>query len=440
MRKFIILFTLLAICIQVNAQNITPEVKKDTVIRALPSPLPNLPFPVSDWDGGPLIGSDGTAPNYPLQKALGFTKSKLKIYGWLSAGANVSSSNHSNAPTSYDIIPNNVVLDQVGIKFDLQPNTVQTDHVSYGFLSTTIFGTDYRYTTGSGYFSDQLLKHNNKYGFDPAEFYGLVYFPKVADGMLLKVGRFISPADIEAQWATDNYLYTHSLMFSVDPYTFTGAQATIKLGSYWQLELGLHGGNDMALWSKSAQLNGLLMVRWVSHDNDDSIYGGINSLGNGNYTNNHDNLQMVVATWGHKFNETFHMMTEAYYLWQYHSLVGGTVIDGPPRDFYTNVGAGAPIPGAAKAVGAVNYFQIKLSGHDYISIRNGYLSDPQANRTGYATQYSDHTIGFVHHFNNYIRIRPEIRYERAYANGITPYDNGTRKDQSSAAVDLIVRF
>ncbi len=430
---------LAAFALNTQAQN-KPAVKKDTVARSLPSPLPNLPFPTSDWDGAPLVGSDATAPNYPLQKALGITKSKVKIYGWIDAGGDISSSKHSNAPTSYDIVPNSVLLDQIGLKFDKQPNTVQTDHIDYGFLVTTIFGTDYRYTTGKGYFSNQLLQHNNKYGVDPAEIYGLLYFPKIADGMLLKIGRFISPADIEAQWATDNYLYTHSLMFTVDPYTFTGAQATFKLGSHWQLEAGIHGGNDVALWSKAASVNGLLMARWVSDNNNNSIYGGINSLGAGNYKDNHDDLQMVVATWGHKFNETFHMMTEAYYIWQHNALVGGTVIEGPPQPFYTGVGAGALIRGTSNAVGAVNYFQIKLSGHDYISIRNGFLSDPQANRTGYATSYSDHTIGFVHHFNNYIRVRPEIRYERAYADGVTPYDNGTKKDQYSAAMDLIVRF
>ncbi len=440
-KQILTIAALAAIALNVHAQN-TPvkEVKKDTVARSLPSPLPSLPFPVSDWDGAPLIGIDATAPNYPLQKALGFTKSKVKIYGWVDVGGDISSSKHSNAPTSYDIIPNSVLLDQIGLKFDKQPNTIQTDHFDYGFLVTTIFGTDYRYTTGKGYFSNQLLQHNNKYGVDPAEVYGLLYFPKVADGLLLKVGRFISPADIEAQWATDNYLYTHSLMFTVDPYTFTGAQATIKLGSHWQLEAGIHGGNDVAVWSKAASVNGLLMARWVSNDNNDSFYGGINALGAGNYKDNHDDLQMGVLTWGHKFNETFHMMTEVYYIWQHNALVGGTVIEGPPQPFYTNVGAGSLIPGTASAIGAVNYFQVKLSGHDYISIRNGFLSDPQGNRTGYVTSYSDHTIGFVHHFNNYIRIRPEIRYERAYANGITPYDNGTKKDQYSAAMDLIVRF
>lgn len=57
----------------------------------------------------------------------------------------------------------------------------------------------------------------------------MLYFPRVAEGMILKVGRFISPPDIEAQLATNNYLYTHSVMFTYDAYTFTGAQATFKL-------------------------------------------------------------------------------------------------------------------------------------------------------------------------------------------------------------------
>ena len=229
-------------------------------------------------------------------------------------------------------------------------------------------------------------------------------------------------------------------MFTVDPYTFTGVQATFKLGSYWQLEVGAHAGNDMAPWSNSAQLNGLLMARWVSKNNNNSLYGGINSLGSGNDKNQHDDLQMVVITWGHKFNETLHMMTEAYYMWQYNALTGGTVINGPSKWFDEGVGPGVAIPGAATAQGVVNYFQILLNKWNYISIRNDLLNDPQGNRTGFNTMYTSHTIGFVHFFGEYFTIRPEVRYERAYQAGVTPYDNGTKKDQWTAAADLIVRF
>jgi hypothetical protein len=161
------------------------------------------------------------------------------------------------------------------LRIQRDPNTVQTDHVDWGFLIDNIYGTDYRYTLAKGIFSDQLLLHNNLYGYDPTQFYFTLYVPKVAEGMLIKVGRFISPSDIEAQWAPDNYLYSHSLMFSVDPYTFTGVQVTIRTSKYFQFELGVNGGNDVVPWSNSATLNGSLMTRWVSKNNNNSIYGGL---------------------------------------------------------------------------------------------------------------------------------------------------------------------
>ena len=408
--------------------------------RCLPSPLNSPPFPSSEWDGAPVIGVPGEAPNYPLQKALGLTKSRVKVYGWASIGGNLSTSHDSNSPTSYNLVPNQVVLDQLILRVERQPNTVQTDHADWGFLVDQVYGTDFRYTIAKGIVSDQLLQKNHLYGYDPTQFYGLLYLPKIAQGLLLKVGRFISPADIEAQWAPDNYLYSHSLMFTVDPYTFMGAQATIRLSPYWQIELGVHGGNDVAVGNESAHLNGLAMFRYVSRSNNNSIYAGINSIGSGQYSHEHDNLQMAVATWGHRFSTKVHTQTEAYYIWQYDALVGGTVIGGPPRRYYLNTGPGASTPGLSYAVGAVNYFEVGLSKKDYVTVRNDLLVDPQGNRTSFATAYSSHTIGLVHHFSDLVRLRPELRYERAYAAGATPYDNGLRKDQFTAAMDVIIRF
>jgi hypothetical protein len=241
----------------------------------LPSPLPSPPFPGSEWDGAPIIGTANDETYYPLQKFLHLVnkKNRIKIYGWIDVGGDLSSSKKSNTPTAYDLVPNTVELDQAVLRIERDPNTVQTEHVDWGFLFDNVYGIDYRYTIAKGIFSDQLLKHNNLYGYDPAQFYALIYFPKVAQGMLIKAGRFISPSDIEAQWAPDNYLYSHSLMFTVDPYTFTGAQATIRLNQYFQFEFGAHAGNDVAPWSNSANLNGMAMLRWVSKNNNNSLYG-----------------------------------------------------------------------------------------------------------------------------------------------------------------------
>jgi hypothetical protein len=47
---------------------------------------------------------------------------------------------------------------------------------------------DYRFTTMKGLFSNQLLNNNQTYGFDMPMIYGELYFPWVAEGMILRVG------------------------------------------------------------------------------------------------------------------------------------------------------------------------------------------------------------------------------------------------------------
>ena len=77
-------------------------------------------------------------------------------------------------------------------------------------------------------------------------FYFDLYIPHVAKGMNIRVGRYISLPDIEAQLAPNNYTYSHSLLYTVDPYTQTGIVATIKLSDHWLLQGGFSGGNDVA--------------------------------------------------------------------------------------------------------------------------------------------------------------------------------------------------
>ncbi len=48
-----------------------------------------------------------------------------------------------------------------------------------------------------------------------------LYFP-VMQGLDVRIGRFISIPDIEAQLAPNNYTYVHSLTYTFDNYTNTG--------------------------------------------------------------------------------------------------------------------------------------------------------------------------------------------------------------------------
>ena len=415
--------------------------------RCLASPFPSPPFPFSDWVG-PVIGETGGLPDFltqAIEKATKKTDTKwtrigIHVYGWVDVGVNASTSKLANTPQSYDFMPNHIELDQAVLMVERDPDMVQTKKVDWGFLVNGIYGTNYRFTTSKGDFSNQLLLHNHIYGWDPTQYYAMVYVPQVAQGMLIKVGRYISPSDIEAQWAPQNYIYSHSLTFTVDPFTYTGINTTIRLHPQFLFEFGVHAGNDMAPWANSAQANGTLMLRWVAKNNKESIWGGLAAIGKGHYKNGSDDLQQFVVVWGHEFNKMFHMMTEAYYMWQFYAARGGSAIYGP--EMYGQGGGQGPIiPGRSEAIGMVNFFQILCGPKDYVSIRNEGLNDVEGQRTGFATWYTTHTLSWSHHFTDFVVIRPELRYDHAWnKDNVTPYDNGSKKAQFTGAMDLIVSF
>ena len=53
---------------------------------------------------------------------------------------------------------------------------------------------------------------------------------------MVRVGRWIACPDIETQFAPDNYMGTHSLLFTFDTYTQTGVMATFKLNDNWMVQ------------------------------------------------------------------------------------------------------------------------------------------------------------------------------------------------------------
>ncbi len=147
-----------------------PTSSQEPPRRALPAPLDGI-FPGSEYLG-PTIGVPDADPVWPLTRALwdefgGLEKSRIKIYGWINPGADFSTSQQSNVPESYAIVPNKLEMDQAVLRIERVPDTVQTDHVDWGFRLSTIYGIDYRYTTAQGWFSKQLLKRNSLYGADP---------------------------------------------------------------------------------------------------------------------------------------------------------------------------------------------------------------------------------------------------------------------------------
>jgi hypothetical protein len=372
-------------------------------------------------------------PNGALWK-----ENRIKIYGWADPSVTFGTSRNSNIPEVYNIVPNKLEMSQVILIFERMTDSNQTDHVDWGFKVTNLYGIDYRYTTAKGWFSDQLLKHNHLYGWDPLQLYFDLFFPHIAQGMILRVGRYISPIDIEAQLSPENYLYSHSTMYSVDPYTFTGIQGIFRLSDRWFFMSAIHAGNDMAPWTTSSQPNGEFLLKWVSPNNKDILFGGVDSIGRGQYKNGHDDLQVSSILWEHKFTDKFHTVSEMYYIWQRNGLAGGSVIDGPPHPFFPGVGPGKLIPGLSDSLGFVNYTAYKVSDKDRLVFRSDILADFQGQRLGFKTTYFEHTLGWAHYFYDWLVFRPEVRFD--YTSGAKAIDDGTKREMFTFSADMIVRF
>lgn len=428
----------------------TPE-SPEAPRRGYPAPVTSPPFPFSDWPygGSPTIGAPDTNGG-PLMTALytgehgkGWEKSRIKLYGWVNGGFNVSTSDkqYGNAPAAYYIQPNSIQLDQAAFYIDRLPDTVQPDHFDWGFRSTQLYGLDYRFTTAKGCFSQQLLVNNKKYGYDPVMAYVDLYWGQVASGMNIRIGRYISLPDIEAQLAPDNYTYSHSILYTFDAYTQTGINVTTKLNDHWMVQVGLSAGNDVAPWvgepNAKPTLNACVGYTW--HTGWDNIYVCDNSTNSGKYAYN--NLQAYYVTWYHKINSSWHTDTESWYMWE----KGVPNVNNPAATPLLITGANGAVCNSASELrcyapewAIVNYLEKQFSRRDYLTIRNEYFNDIKGQRTGFRTQYSEYLIGWGHWFGTTVLIRPELRFEHAYD---TPaYNAGTKKSQLVFASDVIFHF
>lgn len=381
-----------------------------------------------------MIGEPDTQ-SYPLMTAMNGARARTKLYGWVDPTVNGSTSSHSNAPEANDPYPNRLELNQAVIYLERLPDTVQQAHLDWGFHLTALFGTDYRYTTDKGYISSQLIDDHHQYGFDPVLEYVDLYFPKVAQGMNLRAGRFISIPGIEAQLSPNNYMFSHSLLYAVDPFTDTGILATIKLSDRWLVQAGLNASHDVAPWTPDAKPSGVVCISYTTASVKDNFYGCANGINDGKYAYN--NMLQYDLTWYHKFSKTIHMASETWYMYERDvPALGGPI----PLEKGTT--AAYCRPGQTRCTApeyaVSNSVQKELTTHDYLAFRNDLLNDKKGQRTGYQTRYTESTVSYNHWIGSTIQLRPEIRFDHSW--DLAGYDDGQHRSQFTAASDLIFHF
>jgi hypothetical protein len=375
----------------------------------------------------------------------------IQMYGWINAGFNFSTDKNFNGnnPAAYMSNPNSGQLDQAVLYIERVPDTVQKDHIDWGFRLSGIYGENYRYTEAYGLWSNQFQGHNLQAGYDAPMVYGELFFPQFAEGFLLRIGRFISLPDIEAQLAPNNYMYSHSLTYAWDNYTNTGIQGTLALTKNWFVQLGVTVGTEAMPWHWGQTIpnffpntlfpnNSYLMdpgakpsvtgcVRYQTNSGNDNVYVCGDALNDGTFGFN--NLQWIGGTYYHKFNDQWHLSSEVYTLSEkdvpnatnptVQTLIaqGGmpfspqnTPFNGP---FLAQCSSPTVLTCTARTITYVSYLNYSPNPLDNWSLRWEYNHDMQGQRTGTATRYIELGIGLQHWLSPQIELRPEITWYRS---------------------------
>jgi hypothetical protein len=426
-----------------------------------PQPVTTPPYPFTEWPFGGASTIGATLPSSQggaLMNALAPTEfgkwlksNHIEIYGWINGGGNISNAQDTKAgnfPAAYSYKPNAVQLDQAVIYLERLPNTVQRDHIDWGFRLSAIYGETYRYTTSLGIADWQLQKKNNYHGYDFPMLYGELYIPGIGLGTVIRAGRFISVPDIEAQLAPNNYMYSHSMTYAYDNYTNWGVLATTQLSKNFAVTLGVLDGTEVAPWyngdpGKQASFTGCL--RYVSNSAYDSFFVCANALNNGQY--GYNNLQWYGGTYYHKFNEKWHISMEYWHMHQRDTPDFNQGGVSPFPAYWKNAPFGAVCPPGqayctSKEWAALAYLNYQFSPMDNISWRAEYFDDENGQRTGTKARYFNYAVGWQHWFSPSVLFRPEIAWYNSL-DGVKAFDTASSSPKDKLAIfsaDIIWKF
>jgi hypothetical protein len=354
----------------------------------------------------------GTAPGAFLDA------NRLAVSGWTETSFTGSSDTHENLPMGFNYKANQFLLQQNWLRFEQAVVTSGTTEPTFGFRSDTILpGSDYRFTLARGVFDEQLTAAHgqpNTYGIDPIQFYGEAYFPTVARGLDVKVGRFFAQYGVETNDAISNQLTSHVYSFIYDPFTQTGVLTTTKFTDAWSAQAGLVLGSDVFI-DKADNPTFIGSVKWAPPDQRNSVLVSV-IAGKGRFDQLHDfhNPEVLDFIYTHTFSARLN--------YAYETLFG-----------FTN---NAPGIGTAEWLGVTNYLTYAFTPHLSGTTRLELFDDFQGQRTGFPGLYTALTAGLNYRPIKDVILRPELRFD--YNDESRPFE--IKPYLFTATMDVIVRW
>jgi hypothetical protein len=395
--------------------------------RTVPAPI-LVPKPSAGPPAAqpPPVSQPAKPPErWPLMRAIqgswlgvGLEDERTQVYGWVQGSFTASTDRVDQLPYGMNYRANQFLLQQNWLRIDRPVVTSDTREPTFGFRSDWLVpGSDWFFTQSRGIFSGQLTANHGRpvlYGFDPVEFYAEAYFPTVARGLDIKVGRFFTQFGVEVIPAPDNVLISRTYAFIVNPFTQTGILTTTKLSEAVSVQVGMVLGND-TFFGPTANLTFIGSVKWVSADQRDSLLLNV-VMDKGRFDRRHNfhnpEILDVIAT--HKINPQMAYAFEAFY-------------------GFTN---DVPDIGTANWLHLVHFLTYNFTERMSGGTRLEFFDDFQGQRTGFPGLYVAPATVVIFRPVRWLQFRQEVRFD--YNTQRAPFEG--KHGLFTATSDCIVRW
>ncbi len=345
--------------------------------------------------------------------------------GWISQGVTIntdSPADGSNFPVTFNDRSNDYQMNQFYLLLTRAINT-EGCRWDVGGRVDLLYGTDSVFTTARGLEvrGDLSPKWNaHRYGIAMPQAYMEVYAPW-GNGLTMKLGRFYTILGYETVPAVENFFYSKSLALQyAEPFTHTGFLGSTRLGIL-NFHAGMTRGWDN--WEDNNNDLGFLGgIDWTSRDERTSIAFAIHVGREGDEPPANNDFRtlysLVVQHW---------LGERLQYVAQYdHGFDEGAAAGGRDADWF----------------GVNQYLYYTINPCWRLGVRGEWFRDEDAVRIDLnaGADYYELSLGLNWMPNDWITVRPEIRWDWAnpLAGGVLP--SGRRDDQVLLAADVIARF
>jgi len=384
-----------------------------------PRPAERLPTPPR---------AAGTAePRRPIMQLLEqagvadfLDKNHIKVFGHVEGGWTYNfdtPDSDLNGGRFFDFEHNEPILDQLYLAIEKKVDPSKSNF-DFGGRVDAMWGADAGLIHANGLTDWYDGPRDPENQLDLTQLYVDIGIP-VGNGLLVRVGKFVTLMGQEVIDPTGNSLYSHSFLFIFAiPLTQTGILASYNLSDDWSFTAGITRGWDQAFEDNNDAIDFLGQVKWAASKDTTAILNV--SVGPQRTDNNSDYRYLLDLVVSHTYSDQLALAVNADFGWEDDASASGDT---------------------AYWWGIAGYAGYKLTNELGLNGRIEWFHDDDGSRTGVPDiNLYELTVGLnvkpfaKDRWGQYLQIRPELRVDLASEDVFNDLSDDT---QFTFGVDVI---